>query len=587
MVNSVQKKLGYRDIIYNVKTDEFFTVMPGDNYEKLDIETGGAAEVPSGGTDQRPEDPITGNLYWDTDLEILLIWDGSAWVPIEKETEAVLDRIILIDQGNSSQVELSVKDGALIVTNPFLEVISEVDLGGTTPDPGNMAKVSLDGSGRYTTGINANQLNNNGLVTLEYINSPGQFFVIEDIDGGVFGPGDRQGFGLVRETIVDRTDLDGAAAVFAGGNSGGWSWQYTWYYTGGFPYGWTTYVDNRQSPGGSGGAATGAMANQTNQRKWWELCGKAGVGKKIRVGIADGTNSDATGTNYTNRLIMQLYVAQEMLDHAEAGTLLPANVISNGAGWYTANASGGEYENMGSFANGKDKGYRFRWSSFGNTTLAQLPYVMGTSDNDQIAAASGLSYYVVYDVDPADKAAANAVIASGTVGPHNRLYPAGTTVDVLQYQNPHDFTTVFANTMDAADNAFPLKYTYVAAVVASPLFNTYDIDSIEDIIETGLAVSPLEQLHQSVCDEVRAAVTGYYLVRDFDYSNTALVNNKLADAIFSALGGQLINTYDAVTNTDADDDAPEGTGGEVLFPQILKDAILQKLELWMATFPDN
>ena len=218
MVNSVQKKLGYRDIIYNVKTDEFFTVMPGDNYEKLDIETGGAAEVPSGGTDQRPEDPITGNLYWDTDLEILLIWDGSAWVPIEKETEAVLDRIILIDQGNSSQVELSVKDGALIVTNPFLEVISEVDLGGTTPDPGNMAKVSLDGSGRYTTGINANQLNNNGLVTLEYINSPGQFFVIEDIDGGVFGPGDRQGFGLVRETIVDRTDLDGAAAVFAGGN---------------------------------------------------------------------------------------------------------------------------------------------------------------------------------------------------------------------------------------------------------------------------------------------------------------------------------------------------------------------------------
>ena len=55
----------------------------------------------------------------------------------------------------------------------------------------------------------------------------------------------------------------------------------------------------------------------------------------------------------------------------------------------------------------------------------------------------------------------------------------------------------------------------------------------------------------------------------------------------AALGGQLINTYDAVTETTADDGAPEGTGGEILFPQALKDAILLKLEEWMATFPDN
>jgi len=587
MLNNVKKSLGYRDIIYNVKQDKFYTYEVGDQYKELDIETGGGAQVPSGGTDQKPTEPVEGNLYWDTDLEILLIYNGTEWVPIEKDTEAILDRIILIDQGNSSQVELSVKDGAVIVTNPFLETVSEIDLGGTTPDPGNMAKVSLDGSGRYTTGINANQLNNNGLVTLDYINSPGQFFVIEDIDGGVFGPGDRQGFGLVRETIVDRTDLDGGPAVFAGSNSGGWSWQYTWYYTAGFPYLWTTYVTASQTPGGSSGAATGAYSAQGNQKNWWDLCGRAGVGKKIRVGISNGTLTQQDGANFTNRLVMQLYVAQEMIDHPDANTLLPATVISNGAGWYTANASSGEYENMGSFPNGKDKGYRFRWSSFGNTTLAQLPYVTGVSDNDQITSASGLSYYVVYNVDPADKAAANAVIASGTIGPNNRLYPQGTTIDVLQYQNPHTFTAAFANTFDAADNAYPLKYTYVAAVVASPLFNNYSIATVEDIIETGLAVSPLEQLHQSVCDEVRAAVTGYYLVRDFDFANTALVNTKLSDAIQSALGGQLINTYDAVTNTTADDGAPEGTGGEVLFPQALKDAILEKLALWMATFPDN
>lgn len=588
MLNNVKKALGYRDVIYNIKQDKFYTYEVGDQFEQLDIESGGGVpEVPTGGTGDKPSDPVTGNLYWDTDLEILLIYNGTEWVPIEKDTEAILDRIILIDQGNSSQVELSIKDGAVIVTNPFFETVSEIDLGATTPDPGNMAKVSLDGSGRYTTGINANQANNNGLVTLEYINSPGQFFVIEDIDGGVFGPGDRQGFGLVRETIVDRTDLDGAPAVLAGGQAGGWSWGYFWYYTGGFPYLWTTYVDNRQSPSGSGGSATGAYSAQGNQKNWWDLCGRAGVGKKIRVGIANGTVTQQDGANFTNRLVMQLYVAQEMIDHPDANTLLPATVISNGAGWYTANASGGEYENMGSFPNGKDKGYRFRWSSFGNTTLAQLPYVTGVSDNDQITQAAGLSYYVVYNVDPADKAAANAVIASGTVGPNNRLYAQGTTVDVLQYQNPHTFTAAFANTFDAADNAYPLKYTYVAAVVASPLFNSYDISTVENIIETGLAVSPLEQLHQSVCDEVRAAVTGYYLVRDFDFANTALVNTKLFDAIQSALGGQLINTYDAVSNTTADDGAPEGTGGEVLFPQALKDAILAKLEEWMATFPDN
>jgi len=588
MLNTVKRSLGYRDIVYNIYQDRFFALEIGDQYEPLDIEAGGGVpEVPSGGTGDEPSDPVNGNLYWDTDLEILLIYQDGAWVPIESETEAILDRIILIDQGNDSQVELSVKNGSLIVTNPFLEVVSEVDLGGTTPDPGNMAKVTLDGSGRYTTGINANQLNNNGLVTLEYINSPGQFFVFEDIDGGVFGPGDRQGFGLVRETIVDRTDLGGGPAVLSGGNSGGWSWQYTWYYTGGFPYLWTTYAASNQSPSGSGGGATGAYSGQGNQRNWWELCGKANVGKKIRVGIANGTATQQDGANFTNRLVMQLYVGQEMLDHPDATSLLPGAVLTNGAGWYTANASSGEYENMGSFPNGIDKGYRFRWSTFGNTSLAQLPYVTGVSDNDQITSAAGLSYYVVYNVDPADKAAANSVIASGTVGPNNRLYSAGTTVDVLQYQNPHTFATAFANTLNAEDNAWPLKYTYVAAVVASPLFNTYDISSVEGIIETGLAVSPLEELHQSVCDEVRSAVTGYYLVRDFDYNNTALINAKLFDAVQSALGGQLINTYDAVSNTASDDNAPEGTGGEVLFPQALKDAILEKLAEWMATFPDN
>ena len=58
---------------------------------------------------------------------------------------------------------------------------------------------------------------------------------------------------------------------------------------------------------------------------------------------------------------------------------------------------------------------------FGNTTLSQLPYVTGVSSNDQITAASGQSHYVVYNVVNGDKSNANAVIATGTIGPNNRL----------------------------------------------------------------------------------------------------------------------------------------------------------------------
>ena len=584
MVNSVQKALGYRDILYNVKQDKFVTYAEGDNYKILNINTGGGGggevQVPSGGTDERPGTPSAGDLFWDTDLEILVIWNGTEWVPVGGEDPAAVDSITIKDSATGADVTLSVKDGALIVTDPFKESISNVDLGGTTPDPGHLFKVQLDGSGRYTTGTQASQLNNNGLVTLEYINSPGQFFVVQDIDGGVFGPGDRQGFGLVRETIIDRSDLDGALGFGDGGNVGGWSWGYVWYYTGGYPYLWTTYVDNRQSPGGSGGGASGAMSSQAAQKLWWELGVLTGTSRRLRVGIANGTLTQQDGANYTNRLIMQLYVSEEMLARPEASAL-PSNVRTNGAGWYVANASSGEYENMGQFPDGKDKGYRFRWSTFGNTTLNQLPYVTGVSDNDQITAASGLSHYVVYNIAAADKTAANSVMASGLIGPNNRLYAENATVDVLQFQQPYEFPNT------PSSNVFELKYTYVSAVLASPLFNTYPISTIEEIIDAAQAVAPLENLHYNVCEEVRQAVTAYYLIRDFDFANTALVNTKLFDANQAAVAGQLINTYDAVTNTDPDDGAPEGTGGEILFPAALKNAILEKLALWMATLPDN
>ena len=173
------------------------------------------------------------------------------------------------------------------------------------------------------------------------------------------------------------------------------------------------------------------------------------------------------------------------------------------------------------------------------------------------------------------------MLASSVIGDNNRLYASGTTVDILQFNQPYAFPGT------TADDVFDLKYSYLSAVMASPLFNTYDISDMDAIIQAGTAVAPLEKLHANVCDEVRKAVTAYYLIRDFDAANTALVTAKLSTANAAALGGQLITTFDAVTAVTADDAAGEGTGGEVLFPQALKDAILSILEEWMAKLPDN
>ena len=399
----------------------------------------------------------------------------------------------------------------------------------------------------------------------------------------VLAIGDRQGFGLVAEDIVDGTNLRGGPAPLSTGNSGGWSFQYTWYYTGGFPYGWTSYFSANQTPGGAGGNATGAYSGQTAQRQWWDLCGRAGVGRRLRVGIANGTLTQQDGADFTNRLVIQLYVYQEMIDHPDAATLLPTTIRNNGAGWYTQSASSGEYENLGQFPDGKDKGYRFRWSTFGNTVLGQLPYVTGVSDNDQITSAAGLSHYVVYNAAAADVTAANAVEANALIGPNNRLHPESTTVHVLQFNQPYDWASAATDQADV----FELKYTYLGPVLASPLFVTYPVGTAQEITDAGISVAPLEKLHNSVCEEIRQAVTAYYLVRDFDAADTVLINAKLGDSLQAALSGQLITTYDAINAVSPDDDAPEGTNNDVLFPAALKTAILGKLELWMNTLPDN
>jgi hypothetical protein len=521
------------------------------------------------------------NLCIDNEINIAQPLTTNSQV--DTKIAAPKDSYKFVDDRTDAVVTLSVRDGGLIVTDPFNESVSNVDLGGTTPDPGTVTNLFLNGTGKYTANA-VGQPNNNGLVTLEYINTPGQFFVINDAGGPGFGYGDRQCFGLVRETIYDRTDLDGAPGVFDGGSSGGWSLSPFWYYTGSspnsYPYIWTTYASTSQTPGGGGNSPTGAFGGQSTQKLWWDLCIKAGSGHGIRVGIANGTLTQQDGADYGNRLVCQMLVTDAMVAHSDFSNM-PTAVRNNGAGWYTCYATANDYENMGQFPDGKDKGYRFRWSTFGNTALNQLPHMTGVSSNDQITAAAGQSHYVVYNINATDKTAANSVLASGTLGPNNRLYASGTTIDVLQFNNPYGFPNT------ASGDVYSLGYQSVSAVQASPLFVTYPVSTGAEIRAAGIAVAPLQTLHQEVCDQVRNAVTAYYLVRDFNAANTVLINAKLATASQAALGGQLINTYDAVTAIAPDDSNPEGVGGEVLFPAALKSELLATLSLYMATLPDN
>jgi hypothetical protein len=331
---------------------------------------------------------------------------------------------------------------------------------------------------------------------------------------------------------------------------------------------WTSYAVAGQTPGGLGNAATGTFSSQTNQKKWWGLCEKAQVGKRIRIGIADGTNSDPTGTNYTNRLIMQLYVSAEMLAHSDASADLPSAVISGGVGYYTSWATSGEYENMGSFADGVDKGYRFRWSTFGRTALSQLPYVTGVSTNDQIAAATGLSYYVVYDPTISDMNAANVVLATGTTSANNVFYP-NVTVKILQFNQPYtSFTT-------PAARIYELKYTEAGAIQQSPIFHSYPIDTEENIIQSSQDAVGVQKLRRDVCNEILDAVTGYYLIRDLSSSDRTTASAFWADIMNVALAGQLQNVYDLTLAKTA----------TALAPQELLDAVTNTAKKWINTFP--
>ena len=59
--------------------------------------------MPGGGTLDRPVDPELGDLFFDTDLDALLYWDGSSWVQVVTETPGAGGDYVVLDDGGTQQ----------------------------------------------------------------------------------------------------------------------------------------------------------------------------------------------------------------------------------------------------------------------------------------------------------------------------------------------------------------------------------------------------------------------------------------------------------------------------------------------------
>ena len=96
------------------------------------FEIGTPGEVPSGGIGDRPSGPEVGDLYYDTDLNALLYWNGSEWIQITSQP---------IDPGGESA---------------YVEVIGDNMTGDLTLGASTSAiktTIGVDGSADFTGGV--------------------------------------------------------------------------------------------------------------------------------------------------------------------------------------------------------------------------------------------------------------------------------------------------------------------------------------------------------------------------------------------------------------------------------------------------
>ena len=91
------------------------------------FEIGRSGETPSGGTGDRPSGPSIGDLYYDTDLQALLYWNGSEWVPVGTEAIAIGDLTDVDDTGAANGMVLVYDNGTWKPVSPASLAV-EVDL---------------------------------------------------------------------------------------------------------------------------------------------------------------------------------------------------------------------------------------------------------------------------------------------------------------------------------------------------------------------------------------------------------------------------------------------------------------------------
>ena len=81
-----QMEFGELAVNYNETDPVIFIKDSGDKIIRIagaGAESGG---IPDGGTSERPANPSVGDLFFDTDLNIIVYWDGSNWQPVGVNT---------------------------------------------------------------------------------------------------------------------------------------------------------------------------------------------------------------------------------------------------------------------------------------------------------------------------------------------------------------------------------------------------------------------------------------------------------------------------------------------------------------------
>ena len=118
-----------------------------------------ASGTPNGGTGDRPSSPEIGDLYFDTDLDLLLVWNGTDWEPVSPPAEPgqwQRNSTKLTPVNNGDTVAVTAADGTENITLNADGTASFAD-----------GDVNIDSSGRLLVGTTTSETINGDNVNLQ------------------------------------------------------------------------------------------------------------------------------------------------------------------------------------------------------------------------------------------------------------------------------------------------------------------------------------------------------------------------------------------------------------------------------------